>query len=99
MDSHLRRLVVDPAAFFERASPSTSASAGVLVAVGIVCLGAFQPVLSLLRSPVIPDEAVFDAFPPIRYVTAGWDVSLPGAVGLLLGGLFAVPTILVLGPI
>ncbi len=91
MRSRLRRLVADPAAFFETASPSAAASAGVLAAVAFTCLGVLGPVLSLLRSPVIPDEAVFDAFPPIRYATAEWGVSLPGVVGVLLAVLLVGP--------
>lgn len=91
MQRRLRLLVADPAAFFETASPSAVTSAGVLATVAFTCLGVFGPVLSLLRSPVIPDEAVFDAFPPIRYATADWGVSLPGIVGVLLAVLLVGP--------
>ncbi|WP_254522007.1 YIP1 family protein [Natrinema caseinilyticum] len=93
MASRLRHLLFDPAAFFDREPPALSRSAGVLVAIGVLCLGVVPPALSLLRSPVIPDSVVFDAFPPIRYVTAGWDVSVPGIVGLIAATLVAEPLI------
>ena len=93
MDSRLWHLVVDPAAFFDADAPALSQSIGVLIATGAVCLGVLPPVLSLLESPVIPDEVVFGAFPPIQYVTAEWAVSLPGIVGLLLVAVLAVPMV------
>ncbi|WP_408959863.1 YIP1 family protein [Natrinema sp. 74] len=93
MDGRMRQLVVDPASFFDAASPSLSQSAGVPAALSAVCLGVIPPVLALLRSPVISDAAVFDAFPPIRYATAGWEVSLPGVVGVLVGTLIAEPIV------
>lgn len=93
MNGRLRRLLLEPAAFFDGESPSLSRSGGVLLAVGVVSLGVLPPVVSLLRSPVIPDDVVFDAFPTLRYVTTGWEVSLPGVVGLLVGVLLAVPVL------
>ena len=93
MDGRLWQLLVDPAAFFDADVPPLSQSVGVLIATGAVCLGVLPPVLSLLESPVIPDEVVFDAFPPLRYVTAGWAVSVPGIVGVLLAAVLAVPLV------
>ncbi|MFC4246224.1 YIP1 family protein [Natribaculum luteum] len=91
MDGRLQRLLADPARFFETASPSLSRSASVPAAIGVLCLGVFPPVQSLLRSPMIPDEEVLGAFPPIRYATAGWEVSLPGLFGIILATLIVGP--------
>lgn len=93
MVGRLRRLLVDPAGFFAVESPSYSQSVGVLMATAAACLGVIPSTLSLLRSPVIPDETVFGAFPPIQYVTAGWEVSIAGIVGILVGALIAEPVI------
>ncbi|MFD1565454.1 YIP1 family protein [Haloarchaeobius amylolyticus] len=93
MGGRLRKLLVDPAAFFDAEAPALSQSVGVLIATGAACLGVIPPVLSLLESPVIPDEVVFDAFPPIQYVTADWAVSIPGIVGVLLAAVLAVPLV------
>ncbi|QCC58681.1 YIP1 family protein [Natrinema thermotolerans] len=93
MTGRLRRLLIEPAAFFDAESPSLSRSGGVLLAVGVVSLGIVPPVVSLLRSPVIPDDVVLDAFPSLRYVTTGWEVSVPGVVGLLVGALLAMPVL------
>ncbi|TMT85278.1 hypothetical protein E2L06_01125 [Haloterrigena sp. H1] len=93
MDGRLRQLLVDPAAFFDAEAPALSQSVGVLIATEAVCLGVLPPVLSLLESPVVPDEVVFDAFPPIQYVMSGWEVSIPGIVAILLVAVLALPLI------
>ncbi|ELZ18705.1 YIP1 family protein [Natrinema limicola] len=93
MDSRLWQLLVDPAAFFDAEVPPLSQSVGVLIATGAMCLGVIPPVLSLLESLVIPDEVVFDALPPIRYVVSGWEVSIPGLVAILLVSVLAVPLV------
>lgn len=61
------------------------------MAISGVSLGVLPSVLSLLRSPLIPDDAVFDVFPTLRYVTSGWEVSIPGTVAILSGTLIAGP--------
>ncbi|QLG50032.1 YIP1 family protein [Natrinema halophilum] len=93
MDGHVWRLLVDPSTFFESDSLTLSQSVGFLVAIGVLCLGVLPPTISLLESPVIPDEVVFGAFPPIRYVTFGWEASIPGIVGILGGALIAEPLV------
>lgn len=93
MNESLRQLLFDPEAFFETGTPSLRIGAVVPVALGVLSLGVFPLFLALLRSPEVPEEAILEAFRPIRYATTGFEVSLPGAYGIFLVTLFVAPLV------
>ncbi len=87
----VRTLLADPAAFYSNGTPRLRDGALAPLLLGVLSLGLFPLFLALLRSPEVPEDTILDAFAPVRYATANFEVSIPGAYGVFLLTLFIAP--------